>query len=135
MQIMIFIKINNYMINGPCCLFFFFGFFLIKFCLPLIFDFFTIELIFPSYVIKILSEIIIVLIQSNNIYINHTNTWAGRGCSLGAYASEFLEPTGDCSRPAGGLKHVIIIHAGAKCKISTVVDPTVSYTSHLELSI
>ena len=32
----------------------------IKFCLSLIFDFFSIEFIFTSYVIKILSEINIV---------------------------------------------------------------------------
>ena len=43
------------------------------------------------------------------------------------YASEFPEPTGACSRPSGGLKHV------TKCKISAVVDPAVSYTSYLEL--
>ena len=61
------------MINGPCFLFVvvFFG---IKFFLPLIFDFFSIEFMFTSYVMKVLREITIVLIESNNIYINHTHS-------------------------------------------------------------
>ena len=48
------------MINGPCFLLFFF--LLIKFCLLLIFDFFSIELI------KMLSEITVVL--SPTIYVS-----------------------------------------------------------------
>ena len=74
------------------------------------------------------SEITVVLIESNNICINHTYSWAGRGCSLGAYAYEFPEPTGACSRPAGGLEHACVIHAVAKRKSSAEVDLSVLYS-------
>ena len=84
-------------------------FFKIKFCLLLIFDFLSIEFIFPSYVIKIFSEIRMVLIESKNIYINHTHSWARTGCSLDAYVSESPEHTGACSKPVVGLKHVIYL--------------------------
>ena len=57
----------------------------------------------------------------------------GWGCSLGAYASEFQEPTGACSRPAGGLKHRCVMHVVAKCKSRAVVDPAVPYSTHLKL--
>ena len=81
-----------------------------KFCLLLISAFYPIEFILLSYVIKILSEITIVLIESNQIYINHTHSWARKGCSLDAYPSAFPDPTRVCSKPVCGIKHVLYMH-------------------------
>ena len=79
------------------------------------------------------TEITVVLIESNNICINHAHSCEGRGCSLGANASEFPEPTGACSRPADGLKHACAIHAVVKCKRSALVNSAVPYPSYLKL--
>ena len=121
----------NHMINGPCFLMVFI--FKIKILLAFNIWFFSIEFIFPSYVTKMLSKGTVVLIESNNICINHTHSWPWRGCSLGAYASEFPEPTGACSRPAGAWSKACMSYTCSfKCKSSAVVDTAVPCPSYLE---
>ena len=74
-----------------------------------------------------LSEITVVLIESNNIYINHTHSWARMGCiCLWVSGAQ-----GACSTPVGGLNHACVMHAVVKCKSSATVDAFVPYPSYL----
>ena len=76
-------------------------FFLNKILFAVMFDFFSNEFICPSYVIKMFREITVVLsptIYASTIFIAETG---------GGAPFEFPKPTGACSRPPGGLQHVL----------------------------
>ena len=83
------------MINGPEC---FLVFLKIKFCLLLIFDFISIEFISPSYVIKMLNEITVVLsptIYASTILIAETGEgapWVHMPLSFQSLQGPALDP-------------------------------------------
>ena len=59
-----------------------------------------------------------VLIESNNILSTILIAELGGGAPW--VHMHIPEPTGACSRPAGGLKHACVMHVVTKCKSSAV---------------